>query len=132
MVGEYLSSVTFVMDYLQVDFCGSSFNFYNWPIIALIDRKLESGEPDYRNELCRLIGKTVKSIDVFLDTGLTFEFQGGEVMTVSLRAPAGSTLPEVSRIFESKEIRDHMDVWRGTVRIAPANRAWRQFGPFSS
>jgi hypothetical protein len=102
IVGKYLSSVTFVMDYLQVDFCGSHFSFYNWPIVNLRDRKVEMGEPEYRNELCTLIGKTVKSVDVLLDSGLTFEFQSGEGMTVSLRAPAGSTLPEVAEYSRSQ------------------------------
>jgi hypothetical protein len=96
VVGEYLSDVTFVMDYLQMRFCGASFNFYNWPVVILPDRRFEVSEIGYRDALCGLIGKTVQSLDVFLDTGLTFKFEGSETVTVSLRAPAGSTLPEVA------------------------------------
>ena len=97
VAGEYLSSVTFVMDYLQMDFCGQSFNFYNWPVLILEDRRLECQEPGYRDALCGLIGKTIQSVDEFLDTGLTFKFETGEITTVSLRAPAGSTIPEVAQ-----------------------------------
>ncbi|MGA9304491.1 MAG: hypothetical protein WBW31_03695 [Candidatus Sulfotelmatobacter sp.] len=96
VVGEYLSDVTFVMDYLQLSFCGPSFRLYNWPMVVLAERKVEFGQSGYRDALCELIGKTVDSVDVFLDTGLTFKFQGGATLAVSLRAPAGSTLPEVA------------------------------------
>ena len=96
VVGEYLSDVTFVMDYLQLSFCGPSFRLYNWPMVVLAERKVEFGQAGYRDALCELIGKTVDSVDVFLDTGLTFKFQGGATLAVSLRAPAGSTLPEVA------------------------------------
>jgi hypothetical protein len=93
VVGEYLSSVTFVMDYLQMGFSGANFNFYNWPAVALADGTLGIGESGYRGALCGLIGKTVQSIDVFLDTGLMFKFQSGETMTVSLRAPTAPRCP---------------------------------------
>jgi hypothetical protein len=101
--GEYLSSVTFVMDYLQVGFCGKSFNFYNWPVIILGDRSLEIRDAGYRDALCGLIGKTVQRIDVFLDVGLTFKFQTGETMTVSLRAPVDSSMPEVAEYSRPKK-----------------------------
>jgi hypothetical protein len=96
VVGEYLSDVTFVMDYLQLRFCGPSFNLYSWPVVVLNDRRLEIGQLGYRDALCALIGKTVQLIDVYLDTGLTFKFQTGEIVTVSLRLPTGSKLPEVA------------------------------------
>ena len=97
VVGEYLSDVTFVMDYLQLSFCGPSFRLYNWPVVVLAEQNVEFGQSGYRDALCELIGKTVDSVDVLLDTGLTFKFQGGATLTVSLRAPVGSTLPEVAQ-----------------------------------
>jgi hypothetical protein len=96
IVGEYLSDVTFVMDYLQMNFCGSGFNFYIWPIVVLPVGKFEITQPGYRDALCGLIGNTVQHVDVYLDTGLTLTFKGGGIVTVSLRAPAESTLPEVA------------------------------------
>ena len=103
VIGKYLSSVTFVMDYLQMGFCGPSFNFYNWPVLVVAERKLEPGETGYRDALCARIGKTIRSLDAFLDTGLTFVFQEGESMTVSLRAPAGSKLPELAEYSSGKK-----------------------------
>ena len=102
VIGEYLSDVSFVMDYLQFPLCGPRFNFYNWPVVILAVQQLEMGQVGYRDALCALIGKTVQSLDVFLDSGLTFVFQGGEIMTVSLRAPVGSTLPEVAEYSSGK------------------------------
>lgn len=103
VVGEYLSDVAFVMDYVQMRFCGPSFNFYNWPVAVLADRTLEANDAGYRDALCALIGKTVQSIDIFLDTGLTFRFQSGETVTVSLRAPTESNLPEVAEYSSGKQ-----------------------------
>src|SRR5580693_3150036 len=40
VVGEYLSDVTFVMDHLQLRFCGPSFNLYTWPVVILPDQTL--------------------------------------------------------------------------------------------
>jgi hypothetical protein len=102
VVGEYLSDVAFVMDYLQLSFCGPHFSLYNWPVVILADRTLDIGQPSYRDGLCGLIGKTVRSIDVYLDTGLTFKFETGETVTVSLRLPTGFTLPEVGEYSSGK------------------------------
>ena len=103
VIGEYLSDVTFVMDYLQMRFCGPSFNFYNWPAVILDDEQVEVGKTGYRDALCSLIGKTVRSLDVFLDTGLTFKFQAGETVAVSLRVPHGSSMPEVAEYSSGKK-----------------------------
>lgn len=102
VVGEYLSDVTFVMDYLQLRFCGPSFSFYNWPEVILANRKLATGEPGYRDALCSLIDKVVQSVDEYLDTGLTFTFETGETMMVSLRIPVGSSVPEVAEYSSGK------------------------------
>src|SRR5271163_1032145 len=40
VVGEYLSSVNFVMDYLQLDFCGYGFTMNIWPTITIESRTL--------------------------------------------------------------------------------------------
>jgi hypothetical protein len=44
LVGEKLSSVTFVLDYLQVDFDGNQFTFYIWPTVFVDGEKYEFGE----------------------------------------------------------------------------------------
>lgn len=96
IVGEYLSDVTFVMDYLQMNFGGPSFNFYTWPVVLLAEGSFEITRPGYRDAICGLIGNTVQHVDVYLDTGLTLKFQGDKTITVSLRAPAGSAMPEIA------------------------------------
>ena len=71
LVGEKLSSVTFVLDYLQLDFDGSGFTMFIWPVIISDNEKAVFGEAQYRNRLCALIAKVVARIeydeDVFLN-----------------------------------------------------------------
>lgn len=105
VIGNYLSSVTFVMDYLQMSFCGPGFSFYNWPTVILPKQQSKVGDEGYRDALCALVGKTVQSLDVFLDTGLHFVFREGETITASLRAPAGSTMLEVAEYWSGKKSR---------------------------
>ena len=70
LVGEKLSSVTFVLDYLQLDFDGNGFTMFIWPVIISENEKAVFGEGQYRNKLCALIAKVVTRIayveDVFL------------------------------------------------------------------
>lgn len=60
--GEQLSSVEFVMDYLQLHFNGRYFIAYIWPDIYDGDEPYSYSHIDYRNKLCEFIGKTVKGI----------------------------------------------------------------------
>ena len=102
IVGEYMSSVTFVMDYVQLMFCGPSFNLYVHPSVRIGGQKFEFGEPGYRDALCSLIGKTVESADVFLDTGLEVLFSDGDALAVQLRVPAEYDTPEVATYSTGK------------------------------
>ena len=63
LVGEKLSSVTFVLDYLQLDFDDSGFTMFIWPVILSENKKAFYGEDQYRNRLCALIAKVVTRID---------------------------------------------------------------------
>ena len=63
LVGEKLSSVTFVLDYLQLDFDGNGFTMFIWPTIISENEKAVFGEDQYRNKLCALIAKVVARID---------------------------------------------------------------------
>ena len=59
LVGEKLSSVTFVMDYSQVDFDGNRFTFYIWPVVTVDKVEYKFGDQYYRDKLCSLITKVV-------------------------------------------------------------------------
>ena len=61
IVGEQLSAVTFVLDYVQLAFggCPPMINAYTWPTIEVGDRAFRRGEPSYRDELCARIAVMV-------------------------------------------------------------------------
>ena len=57
--GEYLSAVTFVMDYLQVDFSGRTINVYNPLTMQSDGATVTSWQPGFRDLLCGQITKVV-------------------------------------------------------------------------
>lgn len=71
LIGEQLSSVEFVQDYLQLHFDGNTLTFYSWPILLLDGNQYVIDDLDYRNRLCSIIGKNVT--DVVLDDKVEFE-----------------------------------------------------------
>jgi len=96
IVGEYLSSVTFVMDYLQLDFSGYGFTMNSWPTITVSGRKLADSDPDYKNVLCSLIGQNLAEVDEYWDTGLRLGFASGTALTLSLRVGRDFPCPEIA------------------------------------
>lgn len=84
LVGEKLSSVTFVMDYLQLDFDGNSFNLHVWPSVTVGNMVYKFGEPSYRDQLCSLITQVVKEARGQESQNLTIMFNTGDSFSVSL------------------------------------------------
>ena len=62
LIGEQLSSVEFVQDYLQLHFDGRTITIYVWPEIQNEEDNFCFGEDRYRNELCAFIGLEVKDL----------------------------------------------------------------------
>ncbi len=96
VVGEYLSSVNFVMDYLQLDFCGYGFTMNIWPTITIENRTLAYSDGGYKDALCSLIGETAKEVDEYWDTGLRLRFKNGSSIDLSLRVERDFPSPEVA------------------------------------
>jgi len=96
VVGEYLSSVNFVMDYLQLDFPGYGFTMNNWPTITIENRTLAHAEGGYKDALCSLIGETVMVVEQYWDTGLRLQFKNGSYINLSLRVERDFPSPEVA------------------------------------
>lgn len=63
LVGEKLSSVTFVLDYLQIDFNGKRFTAYTWPVVIETNRRTKFGDSGYRDALCSLIARVVATVE---------------------------------------------------------------------
>jgi hypothetical protein len=81
LVGEQLSAVVFVQDYLQLQFDGSVLSLYIWPSVKLAEIDVIFGQTGYRDLLCHQIGKIISSVR---DDGeeLTVNFMDGSFIRV--------------------------------------------------
>jgi hypothetical protein len=104
LIGEKLSSVTFVMDYVQLDFDGNRFTFNVWPAITLKGKEYKFGEPSYRDSLCSLIGQVVKKPVGEENQHITITFENGDKLTISLD-PQNPELvtPEIGDFIDTNE-----------------------------
>ena len=64
IVGEQLSAVTFVQDYLQLQFDGPSLNALTVVTVASPGGQAKSGEDQFRNLLCSCITRQVLGVEV--------------------------------------------------------------------
>ena len=85
IVGEELTAVEFVQDYLQLRFDGPLLTLYGWPHVLLSEYSVAFGEPEYRNALCGQIGETVEEAELDEGNALTVKLENGTVLALSLR-----------------------------------------------
>ena len=94
IVGEQLSGVTFVMDYLQLQFNPPpTINAYTPVTVISGGSTCVSGDDQFRNRLCEQITKIVKTVTVRDEEAFVIEFEDGAVISISLR-PADYVGPE--------------------------------------
>lgn len=109
IIDEPMVSVTFIMDYLQIQFGNDHlFNFYVWPQIYQNNERITERVSGYRDRLCSFINSEVTGIDIYLDAGLVFRFANGTVEV---------PLSEINDDAESEIIEYHgpngiWNVWR--------------------
>jgi hypothetical protein len=72
--GEKLSSVIFVMDYLQLDFNGNRLTLNLWPIVSVNNSSYKYGDQFYRDQLCSFITKKVSDDILKIDEVLILKF----------------------------------------------------------
>jgi len=80
LVGEQLSSLEFVQDYLQLHFDGRTITAYIWPDVSINGETFSFGEDLYRNKLCDLIGNTVFDL----------QYQDKEYLTLMFKENKGT------------------------------------------
>ena len=61
-VGDTISSVAFVQDYMQLDFNGNWITFNVWPVIRSAGGELDEKHINYKNALCDLINIPVEKL----------------------------------------------------------------------
>ena len=85
IVGQELTAVEFVTDYLQLRFEGPLLTLYEWPSVLMSEYSLSFGEPGYRDALCAQIGDAVEEAALEEGDSLTLRLENGTVFALSLR-----------------------------------------------
>jgi hypothetical protein len=94
IVGEQLSGVTFVMDYLQLQFNPPpTINVYTPLTVLLRGERCVSGDDQFRNKLCEQITKIVKSVAIRAEEAFLITFEDDSVISISLK-PSDYVGPE--------------------------------------
>ncbi len=94
IIGEQLSGVTFVMDYVQLQFNPPpSINVYTVSTVSSSSGKWTTGDDQFRNKLCGQIGKLVKSVDIQDQEAFRITFNDDSVISISLQ-PSDYAGPE--------------------------------------
>ena len=83
--GCELSAVTFVRDYVQLQFDGPFLNCFVLPRVTVSETTFSSDSPGYRDALCGQIGKTVAGAAVEDDVVFHIFFADGSLIEISLR-----------------------------------------------
>ncbi len=94
LIGEQLSSVEFVQDYLQLHFDGNTLTFYVWPTVFM-DKEYSIDDDSYRNKLCSLIANKVSRINFIDNQIFAVEFERGDKIVLQIeRSESNKDIPE--------------------------------------
>ena len=85
IIGEQLSSITFVRDYWQFGFDGIGVTALTRIDVRTKVAALRDGDDQFRNALCEQIGKTVKDVTFVRSEALTIIFGDQSSISVSLK-----------------------------------------------
>ncbi len=85
LIGEQLSAVTFVQDYLQLHFDGPRLTVFSHPVIRLRDQTFYKGKPGFRDALCNNIAKKVTEVRVAYEESISISFADGSTINIPLR-----------------------------------------------
>ena len=86
LVGERLSGVTFVMDYIQLQFNPPRIiNVYTPVTVSSASHTAKSGDEQFRNALCEQITKIVEAVTVIPREAFRIIFADHSTVSISLR-----------------------------------------------
>jgi hypothetical protein len=98
LVGCPLTSVTFVMDYLQIGFEGDVLTVLTNPDLLRGEEEISWGSSDFANALRQQIGKALRRVDVS-GTRLRLTFENGHALNIPLEVDP----PRVEHIIFQKD-----------------------------
>src|SRR5258708_3883111 len=84
LVGEELSEVGFVRDYVELHFDGPVLRCLTKPVVESPSGRFVFPESGSRDALCSVIGGTVTAVSVQEHISIALEFSGGQKITVPL------------------------------------------------
>jgi hypothetical protein len=85
LVGKKLTSITFILDYMQFGFDDARITAITDPVISVAGSELRLGDTEYRNQLCNQIGSSVVHASVLEGEKIFVEFSSGAQVSISLR-----------------------------------------------
>jgi hypothetical protein len=85
IIAEQLSSVEFVLDYVQLHFGGPHIIAYVWPVVESGGEFLHFGGGRYRDALCERISRKVRMASISEGDTVTIEFDDGATIRISLK-----------------------------------------------
>jgi hypothetical protein len=85
LIGEQLSAVTFVQDYLQLHFDGPRLTVFSHPVVRVGGKTFHWGKPGFRDALCNNIAKKVTAAQVAYGDSIVIRFADGSTIKISLK-----------------------------------------------
>ena len=85
IIGEQLSAVTFVQDYVQLHFDGPRLTVFSHPVVTLGEKTFHWGKPGFRDALCNSIAKQVTEARVAYGESIAIRFTDGSTIKISLK-----------------------------------------------
>ena len=84
LVGEEISGVGFIRDYVEFYFDGPIVRSVSNPIIRLVDGEFRFPESNSRDALCKIIGESVIAVRVDENESMKMETANGITLTIPL------------------------------------------------
>lgn len=85
LIGEQLSAVVFVQDYVQLQFDGPYLTAITLPVVTVGINRFSQTTPGYRDALCERIAHTVRSAIVSKGFEIQVKFDDESSISISLR-----------------------------------------------
>jgi hypothetical protein len=85
IIGEQLSAVTFVQDYVQLHFDGPRLTVFAHPVVIRGDQTFHWGKPGFRDALCNSIAKKVTEARIAYGESIAIAFADGSAIRISLK-----------------------------------------------
>jgi hypothetical protein len=108
IVGEPLSAVTFVRDYVQLHFDGPTISAFTLPTVTVRGKTIAFADPGYRDALCARIGVTVLAAFVEHGERLQIDLADDSCLVISLRPH--DRVVEESAVYRD-ELTGELDSW---------------------